>query len=86
MTSISTPTPMNETIRVTLPLPDRSTSEQLDDDGGEQRRARDPRQPRRARAPRATSATSAIAVQSRVMPVCTASESSQASTWYGTPP
>ena len=30
--------------------------------------------------------TRAIAVQSSVMPVCTASEASQASTWYGTPP
>ena len=28
---------------------------------------------------------SAITVQSKVMPVCTASEASQASTWYGTP-
>ena len=84
MTSISTPTPMNETMRVTLPLPDRSTSSSLSTTAAS--RAAPTTQGTRAAARGASHiVTSAIAVHSSVMPVCTASEPSQASKWYGTP-
>ena len=76
---------MNDTIRVTLPLPERSTTSSLTTTAASSA-APATHGRRAARAAANHIATSAIAVQSSVMPVCTASEPSHASTRYGTPP
>ena len=60
--------------------------QQLDDDAPSSKAAPTTQGMRTARAAASHIVTSAIAVHSSVMPVCTASEPSQASTWYGTPP
>ena len=76
MTSISTPTPMNETIR------HRTAARQVDEQQLHDDRARAmPRRRSRQRGPRRwrrePHRASAVAVHSKVMPVCTASEASQ---------
>jgi hypothetical protein len=73
---MSTPTPMNEMIRVRLP--ERSTRTSLSTTAAS--KAAPTNQGSRAeRVDASHMVTSEIAVQSNVMPVCTASESSQAS-------
>ena len=78
MTSISTPTPMNETIR-TAPPPERSTISSLTT-AAPSKAAPTIHGSRAARVAASHIVASAITVQSKVMPVCTASEASQAST------
>ena len=75
---------MKETIRVTVPVPERSTSSSFSTTAASSAAptTQGTRAPRRA--PNHI-ATSAVSDQSRAMPLCTASEPSQASTRYGTP-
>ena len=85
MTSISTPTPMNDTMRGTVPVPDRSTSSSLTTTAPSSA-APTIHGARIARRAESHIRTSAMAVHSSVMPLCTGSEWRHASKRNGTPP
>ena len=72
-------------MRVTVPVPERSTSSSFSTTAASSAAptTQGTRRPRRA--PNHIAA-SAVSVHSSARPLCTASESSQASRWYGTPP